>query len=711
MKKISVYLFSAAIASVIIAPACKKTDSKEAKMAYPESKKTETSFDYSGTKVADPYNWLEADGSADVKSWIDSQNVFTKNFIEAIPFRNTIRKRIEEIWNYPKYSAPSKKGDYYFFSKNDGLQNQSVVYRQKGLEGAPEVFIDPNTLSADGTVALGGMVFSNDNKKVAISTSKSGSDWQTIKIYDVETKQPAVNEELNWVKFSSPAWKGDGFYYTRYPAPKKGEEYSAASINPSICFHKLGTPQSSDAVIYTDPKNPYRYYGAQVTDDERFLFVYISAGTHGTAVMYQDLKDPKSKLTMLFDGFDNNYGIVENVGDKLLVHTDKNAPKYRLVLVDPKNPAVENWKDILPESEDLLEGVSTAGGKLFAAYLHKAATKMVQYTYEGVKERDIQMPSIGSAGGFSGKKEDNEVFYTFTSFVYPPTIYRFNIATGTSEVYKKSEVKFNFDEYETKQVTYKSKDGTEVPMFIVHKQGLKLDGSNPCLLYGYGGFNISLTPSFAISRMALLEKGFVYAMPSLRGGGEFGEDWHKAGMLEKKQNVFDDFIAAAEYLIKEKYTGSDKLAIEGRSNGGLLVGACMTQRPDLFKVCLPGVGVLDMLRYHKSTAGWGWVVEYGCADSAKDFSYLFKYSPLHNIKDGTKYPATLVMTGDHDDRVVPWHSFKFAARLQAAQAGSNPVMIRITTKAGHGAGKPTSLVIEEIADVYAFMFKNMGLQY
>jgi prolyl oligopeptidase len=701
MKKISVYLFSAAIASVIIAPACKPTDSK----------KTETSFDYSGTKVADPYNWLEADGSADVKSWIDSQNVFTKNFIEAIPFRNTIRKRIEEIWNYPKYSAPSKKGDYYFFSKNDGLQNQSVVYRQKGLEGAPEVFIDPNTLSADGTIALGGMVFSNDNKKVAISTSKSGSDWQTIKIYDVETKQPAVNDELNWVKFSSPAWKGDGFYYTRYPEPKKGEEYSAASINPSICFHKLGTPQSSDVVVYTDPKNPYRYYGAQVTDDERFLFVYISAGTHGTAVMYQDLKDPKSKLTMLFDGFDNNYGIVENVGDKLLVHTDKNAPKYRLVLVDPKNPAVENWKDILPEGDDLLEGVSTAGGKLFAAYLHKAATKMVQYTYEGLKERDIQMPSIGSAGGFSGKKEDTEVFYTFTSFVYPPTIYRFNIATGTSEVYKKSEVKFNFDEYETKQVTYKSKDGTEVPMFIVHKKGLKLDGSNPCLLYGYGGFNISLTPSFAISRMALLEKGFVYAMPSLRGGGEFGEDWHKAGMLEKKQNVFDDFIAAAEYLIKEKYTGSDKLAIEGRSNGGLLVGACMTQRPDLFKVCLPGVGVLDMLRYHKSTAGWGWVVEYGCADSAKDFSYLYKYSPLHNIKDGTKYPATLVMTGDHDDRVVPWHSFKFAARLQAAQAGSAPVMIRITTKAGHGAGKPTSLVIEEIADVYAFMFKNMGLQY
>lgn len=711
MKKISVYLFSAAIASVIIAPACKTNGSKEVKMAYPESKKTETSFDYNGTKVADPYNWLEADGSADVKSWIDSQNVFTKSFIDAIPFRNNIRKRLEEIWNYPKYSAPSKKGNYYFFSKNDGLQNQSVVYRQQGLEGTPEVFIDPNTLSADGTVALGGMVFSNDNKKVAVSTSKSGSDWQTIKVYDVESKQPTGNDELNWVKFSSPAWRGDGFYYTRYPAPKEGEEYSAASINPSICFHKLGTPQSSDAVIYTDPKNPYRYYGAQVTDDERFLFIYISAGTHGTAVMYQDLKDPKSKLTMLFDGFENNYGIIENVGDKLLVHSDKNAPKYRLALVDPKNPAVENWKDVLPEGKDLLEGVSAAGGKLFASYLHKAATKMVQYSYEGVKERDIQMPAIGSAGGFSGKKEDTEVFYTFTSFVYPPTIYRYNISTGASEVYKKSEVKFNFDEYETKQVTYKSKDGTDVPMFIVHKKGLKLDGSNPCLLYGYGGFNISLTPSFSISRMALLEKGFVYAMPSLRGGGEFGEDWHKAGMLEKKQNVFDDFIAAAEYLAKEKYTGSDKLAIEGRSNGGLLVGACMTQRPDLFKVCLPGVGVLDMLRYHKSTAGWGWVVEYGCADSAKDFSYLYKYSPLHNIKDGTKYPATLVMTGDHDDRVVPWHSFKFAARLQAAQAGSSPVMIRITTKAGHGAGKPTSLVIEEIADLYAFMFKNMGLQY
>jgi prolyl oligopeptidase len=463
--------------------------------------------------------------------------------------------------------------------------------------------------------------------------------------------------------------------------------------------------------VYTDPANPYRYYSALVTDDEKYLILYISAGTSGTGIMWQDLTDPKSQLQTLFEGFDNNYAVVDNIGDKFLVHTDKGAPKYRLVLVDPKNPAVENWKDVIPESDDLLESISTAGGKLFASFLHKAATKVVQYTYDGAKERDIEMPTIGSASGFSGKKEDKEVFYTFTSFVYPPTIYRYNIETGTSEVYKKSEVKFNFDEYETKQITYKSKDGTDVPMFIVHKKGIKQDGNNPCYLYGYGGFNISLSPSFSVSRMIMLEKGFIVAIPSLRGGGEFGEDWHKAGMLEKKQNVFDDFIGAAEHLVKEKYTNSGKLAIAGGSNGGLLVGACMTQRPDLFKVCIPAVGVLDMLRFHRSTAGWGWTVEYGCADTAKDFDFLYKYSPLHNIKDGVAYPATLIITGDHDDRVVPWHSFKFAARLQEAQKGANPILIRVETNAGHGAGKPTSKQIDEASDIYAFIFKNMGLTY
>lgn len=691
--------------------ACKKQAPKEEKMAYPESKKVDSVFEYAGNKVADPYNWLEGDGTDEVTSWIEAQNNFTDAYLDSIPFKGKIYDRIKEIWDYPKYSSPFKKGDYYYFFKNDGLQNQSVVYYQTGLDGEPKVFLDPNKLSDDGTVALKGMSFSEDNKKVIISTSKSGSDWQTMEVWDVETQKP-IGDKLEWVKFSSGSWKGnEGFYYTRYPQPEKGAEYSQASINPSVCFHKLGTSQSEDKVIYNDAKNPYRYYGSQVTEDNRYYFMYISAGTSGTAVMWKDLKDPNSELQMLFEGFDYNYGIVENVGDKILVQTDNGAPKYRLVLVDPKNPAPENWEDVLPEGDDLLQGVSTAGGKLFASYLHNAATKIVQYDYTGKMEREVKLPTIGSAGGFDGKKEDKEVFYTFTSFVYPTTIYRYNIESGASEVYKASEVKFNFDDYEANQVTYKSKDGTEVPMFVVHKKGLKLDGSNPTYLYGYGGFNVNLSPSFSISRMVLLEKGFVFAMPSLRGGGEFGEDWHKAGMKEKKQNVFDDFIAAAEYLIENKYTNSDKLAIAGGSNGGLLVGACMTQRPELYKVCLPAVGVLDMLRYHKSTAGWGWMVEYGSADSATDFDYLYKYSPLHNIKDGTKYPATLVTTGDHDDRVVPWHSFKFAARLQEAQAGANPVMIRIETKAGHGAGKPTSKIMEELSDVYAFMFKNMGLEY
>lgn len=690
--------------------ACKKQAPKEEKMAYPESKKIDTVFDYHGTKVEAPYHWLEGDGTEEVTNWIEAQNEFTNNYIDSIPFKEKIFNRFKEIWDYPKYSAPRKKGEYYFFSKNDGLQNQSVVYYQTGLEGEAKIFLDPNKLSDDGTVALKGMSFSNDNKKVIISTSQSGSDWQSMEVWDVETQKP-LGDKLEWVKFSSGAWQGDGFYYTRYPAPEKGAEFSQASINPSVCYHKIGTPQSEDEVIYNDAENPYRYYGAQVTEDERYLFIYISAGTSGTGILWKDLKDPNSKLETLFEGFDYNYGIIENVGDKILVHTDNGAPKYRLALVDPKNPAIENWADVLPEGDDLLEGVSTAGGKLFASYLHQAATKVVQYTYDGQKEREVALPTIGTAGGFSGKKEDTEVFYTFTSFVYPNTIYRYNIESGTSEIYKASEVKFNFDDYESKQVTFKSKDGTEVPMFIVHKKGVKLDGNNPTYLYGYGGFNISLSPWFSVSRMVLLEKGFVFALPSLRGGGEFGEDWHKAGMKEKKQNVFDDFIAAAEYLIDEKYTNSDKLAIAGGSNGGLLVGACLTQRPELYKVCLPAVGVLDMLRYHKSTAGWGWMVEYGSADSAADFDYLYKYSPLHNIKDGTKYPATLVTTGDHDDRVVPWHSFKFAARLQEAQAGANPIMIRIETKAGHGAGKPTSKIMDEISDIYAFIFKNMDLEY
>jgi len=676
-------------------------------ITYPTTQKTEQTDDYFGTQVADPYRWLENDTAANTKAWVEAQNKVTFGYLSGIPFRQQVKKRLEQLWNYPKYSAPSQEGQYYFFSKNDGLQNQSVYYYQQGLNAPPEVFLDPNGLSPDGTVAVTSFSVSKDHKYVAYGTAASGSDWNQLHVMEVATRK-LLTDKIDWVKFSGAAWKADGFYYSRYDEPAKGTELSKQNEFQKIYFHKLGTPQAQDVLVYEDKGHPLRYFGAGVTEDNRFLVLNISEGTSGAEILVQDLAAGQQDFTLLAKGFDHEYSVIDNVGDKLLLLTNYEAPNYRLVLVDPKNPDPKGWQNVIAQKPELLEGVGTAGGKLFAQYLKDASTRVYQHGYDGKPEREIKLPGIGTAGGFYGEKTHKELFYTYTSFTSPATIYRYDIATGKSELYRKPELKFDTEGYETKQVFYPSKDGTKVPMFIVHKKGLKLDGTNPTYLYAYGGFNINMTPAFSVARMAWLEQGGIFVMPNLRGGGEYGETWHKGGMLEKKQNVFDDFIAAAEYLVANKYTSSDRLAIAGGSNGGLLVGAAMTQRPDLFAVALPAVGVMDMLRYHKFTVGWGWAVEYGSSDKEDQFKYLVKYSPLHNLKEGVSYPATLVTTADHDDRVVPAHSFKFAAALQEKHKGTNPVLIRIETKAGHGAGKPTSKQIEEVADIYSFSWFNMG---
>ncbi|MDO1445986.1 prolyl oligopeptidase family serine peptidase [Rhodocytophaga aerolata] len=684
------------------------THAQTSPIQYPATEKVDQTDDYFGVKISDPYRWLEHDTAANVGQWVNAQNQVTQKYLANIPFRDAVKKRLEQIWNYPKYSAPFKEGEYYFFYKNDGLQNQSVLYYQKGLNAEPEVFLDPNTLSADGTVALSGITFSKNHKYAAYTVSESGSDWQQIYVMEVATKK-LLSDQVKWVKFSNASWRGNGFYYSRYDAPAKGKEFSTQNQYQKVYYHTLGTSQEKDELVFEDKEHPLRYFFAQVTDDERYVIVYASEGTHGTELYAKDMDTNSQGFQLICKGFENNYSVIDNVGNKLLVHTDYGAPNYRLVSIDPRQTHSSSWKTIIPEKPELLEGVNSAGGKLFASYLKDASSKVYQLSIDGKTENEIKLPAIGSAGGFSGEKTDKELFYTFTSFTYPTTIYRYTIATGKSEIFRKSEVKFSIDDYVTKQIFYTSKDGTKVPMFIVHKKGLVMDGNNPTYLYAYGGFNISLTPSFSAKMMVFLENGGIYAMPNLRGGGEYGENWHKGGMLEKKQNVFDDFIGAAEYLIKEKYTSSQKLAIAGGSNGGLLVGAVMTQRPELFKVALPAVGVMDMLRYHKFTIGWGWAVEYGSSDKQEQFNYLIKYSPLHNLKEGINYPATLVTTADHDDRVVPAHSFKFAATLQEKHKGNNPVLIRIESKAGHGAGKPTSKQIEEAADIWSFVWYTMGV--
>ena len=674
---------------------------------YPETKKVDVTDNYHGTLVADPYRWLEDDKSDETKAWVEEQNKITFDYLNKIPFREKIKNRLTEIFNYPKYGAPFRAGNKYYFFKNDGLQNQSVLYVKETLESKEEVFLDPNKFSEDGTKSLTTISFSDDGKYLVYGVSSGGSDWNEFFVMNAETKK-LLSDHLKWIKFSGAAWKGNGFYYSRYPEPQ-GSELSTKNEFSKVYYHKIGTKQEEDILIYEDPSKPKRGFSAQTTDDERFLIIYQTEGTSKNAFMVKDLSDDKSKFVNIVDDFKNNYSVIDNIEDKLLVRTDYDAPNYKLVLIDPKNPSKENWTDVIPESKNVLQSVRLIGGKIIATYLQDVAHHAYIFDLNGKPEGEIKLPGLGTVS-FSGRRDDNIAFYTFTSFTSPGTIYKFDVSTKSSELFRQIELNFDFDNYETKQVFYPSKDGTKIPMFIVHKKGLKLDGKNPTYLYAYGGFNASMLPSFSVSRLILLENNGVFALANIRGGGEYGEEWHRAGMLDKKQNVFDDFIAAAEYLIKEGYTNPNKLAIAGGSNGGLLIGAVINQRPDLFKVALPAVGVMDMLRFHKFTIGYYWIVEYGSSDDPKQFEYLYKYSPLHNIKEGLNYPAVLVTTADHDDRVVPAHSFKYIATLQEKYKGENPVLIRIETKAGHGAGKPTSKIIEELTDVWSFIFYNFNIE-
>ena len=701
MRKLIYVLF---ITGVMITQSCQQKDER---IKYPETRKSDVVDTLHGQAIADPYRWLENDTSAETGEWVKQQNEVTDGYLSKIPFRNDIKNRLTEIWDYPKYSVPFKKGDRYFYFKNDGMQNQSVLYVQESLDAESQVLLDPNKLSDDGTVAFAGMDVSKDGKYLAYAIAHAGSDWNEMKVMEIDNRNQ-LDDHLKWVKFSGMAWKDDGFYYSRYDEPS-GSELSGKNEYHKVYYHKVGEPQSKDLLVFEDPNYPLRNYGADVTDDEEFLLLYQTESTSGNALYFKDLRKSKSDFIPIVEGFDNDFTVVDDYNGKFLVRTNYDAPKYQLLMIDPVSPQPKNWVTMIPEKEEVLEGVTLIGGKIVAQYLKDAYSQAFIHDMWGNLIDTLDIPGIGTMGGFNGKKDEDIAFYGFTSFTIPTTIYMYNIQTDTSTIYRAPEVVIEDMIFETKQVFVTSKDGTQIPMFIVHKAGITLDGTNPTLLYGYGGFNISLTPSFSISRLILLEKGGVFAMPNLRGGGEYGEAWHMAGTKEQKQNVFDDFIAAAEYLIDAGYTSPDYLAIQGGSNGGLLVGAVMTQRPDLMKVAFPAVGVLDMLRYHMFTIGWAWATDYGTSDEAADFEYLIKYSPLHNIKAGTCYPATLVTTADHDDRVVPAHSFKFISELQANQSCDNPTLIRIETKAGHGAGKPTTKVIEEYADIYSFMFYNMGI--
>lgn len=703
MKKALLPMF--VMAAII---SCKNDKPEEvAQITYPDTKKVDTVDTYFGTEIKDSYRWLEDDRSEETAAWVKVQNEVTFGYLEQIPYRNRIKNRLEELWNYEKIGAPFVEGDYTFYYKNNGLQNQSVLYR-KDKDGKEEVFLDPNTFSEDGSTSLGGINFSKDGKTVAYAISEGGSDWRKVIIMDVESRR-ILEDTLVDIKFSGLSWKAnEGFYYSSYDKPE-GSELSAMTDEHKLYFHKLGTAQKEDKVIFgLDQKR--RYIGGGVTEDDKYLVITAANTTYGNELYIKDLTKENSPIVTIAENFDNSHYVIENEGDKLFIVTDKDAPNSRIVTVDAKNPAPENWVDFIAETENVLSP-STGSGYFFAHYMKDAISQVQQYDYSGNLIRKVELPGVGTVGGLGGKKEDTTLYYTFTNYITAGTIYAFEPKEGASEVYEKSKAKFSSDDYESKQVFYTSKDGTKVPMIITHKKGLTLDGNNPTILYGYGGFNISLTPSFSIANAVWLENGGVYAVPNIRGGGEYGKEWHVAGTQMQKQNVFDDFIAAAEYLIAENYTSSDFLAIRGGSNGGLLVGACMTQRPELFKVALPAVGVLDMLRYHTFTAGAGWAYDYGTAEQSKEmFEYLKGYSPLHNVKEGVEYPATMVTTGDHDDRVVPAHSFKFAAELQDKQTGTNPVLIRIEVNAGHGAGKPLSKTIEEAADIQAFTLYNMGVK-
>ena len=677
---------------------------------YPNTKTVDQADDFFGTKVSDPYRWLENDTAEDTKDWVKRENTVTNAYLAQIPFRDAIKQRLTELWNYEKYSAPFKEGAYTYFFKNDGLQNQSVLYRQKGEE-QPEIFLNPNTFSADGTTSLSGLEFTKDGSMAAYTISEGGSDWNKLLVINTASKQ-LQGDTLFDIKFSGIAWKQNhGFYYSSYDKPKEGSQLSGKTQIHKLFYHELGTPQSEDKLIFGGEATPRRYIGAYVTEDQSYLVITAANATYGNELYIQDLTKLGSSIVPVVTGFETEQSVVYSDNGRLFIITNKNAPNSKLVVTDAATPAPEHWKDLIPETKFPLT-VSTCGGKLFAQYIKDAVSEIIQYNLKGEKEHVVDLPGPGSAGGLNGKLEEKETYFTFTSYIYPPTIFKYDIEKGSSTVYKKPSIQYNPGEYESKQVFYTSKDGTKIPMIITYKKGMQQNGKNPLMLYGYGGFSISLTPAFSISNLVFMENGGVYAVPNLRGGGEYGDAWHNAGIKTKKQNVFDDFIAAAEYLIKEKYTSKDYLAISGGSNGGLLVGACMTQRPDLYRVCFPAVGVMDMLRYHKFTAGAGWAYDYGTADDSKEmFEYLYKYSPVQNVKKGTCYPATFVTTADHDDRVVPAHSFKFAASLQAAQNCDKPVLISIETKAGHGAGKPTSMIIAEQADKWSFLLWNMGLSY
>lgn len=699
-------LFILSIVAMMIVSGCMP---ERQKIQYPDTKRDTVVDVYFETEVADPYRWLEDDQSAETAAWVAAQNAVTADYLSKIPFRTALKERLETIWNYPKLGVPFKKGGRYFFFKNDGLQNQSVLYMQQNIGDEPVVLLDPNAFSADGTIALGNISPSDDGRFLAYSISRGGSDWNEILVMDIESRQ-LMTDTIKWVKFSGISWFENGFYYSAYDEPKAGAALSGSNQFHKVYYHTLGSKQQADQLIFEDKNNPLRNFGAYLTEDKAYLIISESESTSGNALYVKETAEPKGSFVKIADGFEYDYGVVDHLGDRLLVVTNHGAAKKQLVLIDPKQPEPENWTVILPESENVLQSVQMVGDLIYASYLQDASSKAYFYDYEGKLVQELVLPTLGTIAGFSGDKGDDVAFYGFTSFTFPSSVYQYSVSNDESTLYSSSEVQFDPNAYESKQVFFPSKDGTRIPMFLVHKKGIELNGNNPLLLYGYGGFNISLTPSFSVSRMPFIEQGGVYVMVNLRGGGEYGEAWHEAGTKMNKQNVFDDFIGAAEFLIAEKYTNPDKIAIVGGSNGGLLVGACMTQRPDLFKVAIPIVGVMDMLRYHQFTIGWAWAGDYGRSDDNKEmFEYLKGYSPLHNIKQDVDYPATLAITADHDDRVVPAHTFKFMAELQAKDGGKNPVLVRIETQAGHGAGKPTSKLIEESADMYGFIMYNLGM--
>ena len=682
---------------------------QQKKLTYPKAEKVDTVDVYFGTEVADPYRWLENDTSAATAAWVEAENKVTNEYLAQIPFRKQLLERLTNLANYEKIGAPFKKHGKYYFYKNDGLQNQSVLYVQDSLEGEPRVFLDPNKLSDDGTVALTGLSFSHDGKYAAYTISRSGSDWTEIYVLDTATGQ-LLDDHIEWAKFTGAAWQGDGFYYSAYDAPVKGKEFSNVNENHKVYYHKIGTPQTEDKLIYQNPAYPKRFYYTGTSEDERILFVYESGAGRGNNLFIKDLKKANAPFIQLTTDFDYQYSPIEVIDNNVYIFTNYGAPKNRIMVADINNPKLENWKELIPEMESVLSSAEVIGGKLFLTYDKDASNHAYVYSQTGEHMHEIKLPSLGSVG-FSGTKDDKECFFVFTSFTTPGTIYKYDMDKNSYELYRAPKVEFNSDDFVTEQAFFPSKDGIMIPMFLTYKKDLERNGNNPVFLYGYGGFGISLNPGFTTSRIPFLENGGIYAQVNLRGGSEYGEEWHIAGTKMQKQNVFNDFISAAEYLINNKYTNPDKIAIVGGSNGGLLVGACMTQRPDLFKVAIPQVGVMDMLRYHKFTIGWNWASDYGTSeDSQEMFEYLKGYSPLHNLKPGTKYPATMVTTADHDDRVVPAHSFKFAATLQECNDGTNPTIIRIDSKAGHGAGKPMAKVLEEQADIYGFIMYNLKMK-